>query len=593
MFLSSLVFLLGVCRRCVWLAMLGVLACPSWAQAVGADAGTGAVAVSAQQPLVNLRTHWQQAVLPASHGLSPDALLALPASQFSPGNSRSVPNLSAQQVLLLRTRVSFETVDKSQPQLWALEIPMARVDDVQVHHRFAGGAWRSARMGDRVPFKNWPFASNYPMLKFAQEGAQLDVLLEVRHAGRFTTPVWLQTDGVAHADQLKRNLYNGLVVGFMLASALLGLMAWRAFGNTAFVWVALQMTLFALGETAYHGHGDFLLWGDASPWWRDQSKFLSTMLILAVLIPTFAASAGLHFSERGLWLMCLAAGVLTAMVGFALPALLPAQLRVGAAMLLVLFVLGMAAWLCKRAFAQGERIAPWLLAAWILYTSCILLTAVDNSAYIEGLRAAHIAPLGYALGTVSLMYGLYASHRFGNTAAVHAGSAKALTDASTGLPNRAGFANELARHVLDLRQRRKSGAVLWLRLDGAEHLAQALGREAFEDTTVRLAAALADCLVGGETLARLADDTFVMVASEHNDSKSADQLATQVLARALAAFEPQHKVQCRVVWLPIPSGQSSPERITHVCERALARAPVGKRIIKLLPNGQPAPTTGV
>ena len=348
--------------------------------------------------------------------------------------------------------------------------------------------------------------------------------------------------------------------------------------------MALQLCFFALGELAYHGYGDLLLWRDASPWWREQSKFISTMLILSTMLPAFAACAGLRSTDPLAWWGCLALGALVLCMGFATPLWLPAEGRVVVGAVLSLLVLGAAAWLCRVVLVRRERLGPWLSLCLGLYATCIVLTALEVGAVIPGSSGSVIAPAGYALGTLLLVYGLFVSHRFGKIGPVPR-RASALVDAATGLPNREAFGNELARQILALRARGQIAALLWVRLAGTEEAAQQRGREAFEASVLRWGAALADCLQPGEPLARLDDATFAIIATGHSNAKSVDALAATVLARTLSSFEARDKVDCRVVLVPLPAGRSTVEGIAHLCERALKTAPLGKRILRLRSGG--------
>jgi GGDEF domain-containing protein len=554
---------------------------PAWAQIASAEPGK--VVTAANFDKVNLRTHWLETVLDASHGLGPDALFALPAAQFGPSPGKIARNLGLDKVLLIKAKLQLNPTGEAA----MLDIPMARLDSVRVHYRPEGGVWRSSHLGDHVPYKNWPFMNTHPSLPIVGAGASVDLLLEVRHAGRFTTPVWIKSDGVFRTERLQLGVYNGLIVGFMVAMAMVCVASWRAFGNSAFNWVAMQLLLYALGTLAYHGYGDMLIWGDANAWWRDQGKFVCSVLILAMLLPMFSAALGLRKSDRLLWILCQTAGVLTLCAAFVIPLLLAAQARVAAAAALSLCVLGAAAWLCALVVRRRERIGTWLSVCLAMYAFCIVMTAVDNVAYVELVDMATLAPVGYALGTLFVIYGLYTSHRFGNVVLAPHSGGDVRFDPSTGLPNRAGFADALAAQVLRLRFSHTVAVLLWVRLSGTQTLAQSQGRDAFEAALVKLCASLVGYLAPGETIARLEDDTLAILAGTRQDRESADLLSSQVLARCIAAFDERDQISVRMVVAPIPTVDSSMSGIAHLCERALKATPPSKHIIKLNSKGQP------
>ncbi len=550
---------------------------------VGQMSSAGVLTVPAALEKINLRPYWQETTLPAAHGLSVDALMALPADQFVRNAGQMVANLGHDKELLLRTRLQFEKTDP----VWTLEIPLARLDEVFVHYRFADNIWHTAHMGDRVPFKEWPFLNQHPAVQLNGIGNTVDVLLQVRHAGRFTGPVWVKSDIVFRNERLYHGLLNGLIMGFMMAMAVVCVASWRAFGNSAFNWVAVQLLMFAFAVATYQGYGDMFIWGDAYPNWRDQSKLISTMFLLAVMLPLFTTSLGMRATDNFSWGLSIFVGILVLVIGCAMSLMVPAQWRVTGAAVLSITVLSGAAWVCVTAVRRGERIGMWLSLCLGMYAFCIVATALDNLFPIEIVDITTVAPLGYAVGTLCLIYGLYRTHRFGKTVRTQDLGADRFVDALTGLPNREGFDKEFAHHILQLRALGNDAVFVLVRLAGVPELAEYIGREQFEEGVLTLGASLVSCLLPGETLARLNDTTFAIIASEHTDSASADQLASQVLARCLVAYSPGREVRSRVVILPIPSGGSLAESVLHKCESALLIAQPGKRIIKLHANGQP------
>ena len=546
-------------------------------------AKTSVVTIPAGTKKFNLRPVWGEKIVPVAQAMSADKIMALPADQFAPDADHIAASLGYDKELWLRTQLRFEDVGKD----WMLAIPMSRLDEVFVHFRFADNVWHTAHMGDKVPYTEWPFVNTNPAVKIMGPGNTLDVLIQVRHGGRFTAPVWIESDATFRFERLRYGVYNGLIIGFMIATALACVLAGRALGNRAFYWTALQSFLFALAIVAYQGYGDAFIWGDASPWWRDQSKLLVSLLVLASMLPMSASALSLHTRDRFLWRASHGASVLAVLAGLVICVYLPAQMRVPASAVVCLFVLTCVAWLCFNAVRHGERIANWACMGFGLYAVCVIATALDNIVSFRGLDMPTLAPFGYAVGTLLLIFGLMNNHRFGKTMRKQDIETNRLLDELTGLPNREGLDKEYAHQVLQLRSEHATAVFIMVRFARADELAQEQGRERFEDGIVSLSAALVGCMLPGETLARLDDATFAIIASEHNDSASADQLAAQILARCMVAQPSGKEVSARLVVLPIPAGGSLVETVLHKCESALLAAPTGKRIIKLHANGRP------
>ncbi len=105
----------------------------------------------------------------------------------------------------------------------------------------------------------------------------------------------------------------------------------------------------------------------------------------------------------------------------------------------------------------------------------------------------------------------------------------ALHDSLTGLPNRR-FLNEMAEQSMaDARRSKRRLALLYLDLDGFKHVNDTYGHAAGDALLVRIARNWRAQLRGGDVLARIGGDEFVVLMNHVRDRQEAAQLARRLL----------------------------------------------------------------
>ncbi|MBC9177178.1 bifunctional diguanylate cyclase/phosphodiesterase [Pseudoroseomonas ludipueritiae] len=106
----------------------------------------------------------------------------------------------------------------------------------------------------------------------------------------------------------------------------------------------------------------------------------------------------------------------------------------------------------------------------------------------------------------------------------------AYHDLLTGLPNRAGFNEAVARAGAA-----GALALLLLDLDDFKHVNEAFGHSAGDEVLRQVATRLSGCLAGRGMLARLGGDEFALLLSEERDVAEAEAIVTEMLAALEAA----------------------------------------------------------
>lgn len=106
----------------------------------------------------------------------------------------------------------------------------------------------------------------------------------------------------------------------------------------------------------------------------------------------------------------------------------------------------------------------------------------------------------------------------------------AFYDDLTGLPNRALLGEHIAQAIAGAKRRGDMLAVHFLDLDGFKDINDRLGHAAGDELLRQVAARLKATLRGGDTVARVGGDEFIVVQPEVEDRRYAGDLAQRILA---------------------------------------------------------------
>ena len=112
----------------------------------------------------------------------------------------------------------------------------------------------------------------------------------------------------------------------------------------------------------------------------------------------------------------------------------------------------------------------------------------------------------------------------------------ALTDALTGLPNRAAFFSQLQKAVAHAQRTHAAIALLYFDLDGFKQVNDSLGHAHGDGLLKETALRVGQCLRGEDVLARLGGDEFVVLLNAQDNEKRVEKVAARIL-RAVASIE--------------------------------------------------------
>ncbi|GGR13267.1 putative bifunctional diguanylate cyclase/phosphodiesterase [Deinococcus ruber] len=152
---------------------------------------------------------------------------------------------------------------------------------------------------------------------------------------------------------------------------------------------------------------------------------------------------------------------------------------------------------------------------------------------------------------------------------------QALHDYLTGLPNRAGFAEELQRALVYLRQDQQAFAVLFCDIDRFKAINDALGHSGGDEVLIELSRRLQAVTRPTDQIARLGGDEFAMLLHDVTDLP----MVSAVIARLEAAVQAPCSVAGHELYLNLSTGvllvnegYEQPEEIMRDVDLALYQA---------------------
>jgi len=158
----------------------------------------------------------------------------------------------------------------------------------------------------------------------------------------------------------------------------------------------------------------------------------------------------------------------------------------------------------------------------------------------------------------------------------HAATAHVAThDRLTGLPNRALLDDRIAQSIAHARRNEHWVGVLFIDLDGFKTVNDTLGHAAGDDLLVKFSRRLVEAVRGGDTVARIGGDEFVVVADDLQEWEHvrviADKLVRAV-AGPLGGRDGRRGISASVGVSLYPSDGDKPAALVHRADVAMYHA---------------------
>lgn len=420
--------------------------------------------------------------------------------------------------------------------VYVVQVPVSRVDHVQVWYREPGKPWRSAEAGDQVPLSRWPFVGQFPSFALGMSEEPLELIVTAANDAPLAAPVLIKTHATYLKGRLMQSNLSGLILGLGLMAAVVCVVAaatlrrrasWVLAGYAGWVFVVVLLV---------SGYG--AVWFTPEwPSFNDRSKHVAAVVLAGLLVAVVAEVLdGLEVWPALRWLGWGMLGI-GLVYGLAQALVLPGAWRpLGAILWAAACVL--VSWaLCLFSHWRGGRYVGLTASAVACTAAAFGLRYVDAS-LVSGLDLVSFASATLLFASVLMLrHALFARERYGRDVLGRA-AISANRDPLTALLSFSGL--QLAYEEALLRQQagRGSLAVMLFALPRVEQCGLDHGFVLTERGLVRFAAALHQVLGNGWRIGRLSKGRFAAVTTECADEKAVVQTATRVLTRCTRLNDP-------------------------------------------------------
>lgn len=429
----------------------------------------------------------------------------------------------------------------AEPAVYVVQVPISRVDEVQVWWREPGQPWHAARAGDRVPYSQWPFVNQLPAFPVLVGPQPVELMVAVANDGVLDVPVLLKSDSRHREDDVLQSNLLGLIMGMGLMGVIACAISALTFrGSASWVLVAYAAWAFVMVATI-SGYAGIWLTPDA-PEFNDGAKHFTGVVMAGLL----AAVTAEMLDQLEFWpvLRWLGAALLVLTIGYAvLQAFwLPHAWRPMGAVAWVGVCVLASLGLCTVSHLRGGRHVPMVASAVLCFAAVgVLSSAVALGAAPSGRlgidwRAVLSALMLFASAQV-LRHTLYQRERYGRDVLGRA-ALSIRRDPLTALLSYPGMQSAYD-HAL-LRQQAGHGpvAVILIALPALEQCSMDHGFELTERAVVRFAAALQQVLGRGWAIGRLSKTRFCALTNSGEGAMALVQTATRILSHTARVEEP-------------------------------------------------------
>lgn len=514
--------------------------------------------------------------LPLSQPLDPQAIWQQNQPITDLANARGLWCIYAGQ----RTVAKF-TLTSQKELISTLELPLVRIDRVDLFWRVPGNAWKHAQAGDTVALSQWPIVSQHPtfLMHFDATPGVLDVLVVMQNNGFGETTALLSSDRESRERRLLQASVAGLLIGASAMVLLVSILLFAVYQTSASAQLLAYCATATVGTILLTGFG--AIW--FTPEWpqlNDAAKPLaSTVASITMLM---AALAALDRSAVGSKLRLAVWAMVALLSAYALAqvVVLPYAWRLagGVATGVAVTVLGL--WVSIFSWRRGDRFAPWVMLAVVLFALCAAVVS-RGFAQVWGVDAFSVLMSVCLMAScLVLRHVLVLRERFGR-AVIGRAATHRFRDPLTALLSYEGFEREVEQ--LAVRQQSGGGKshILYFSLQALDNFKQEDGYVVWQRDLVRFAAVLQKVLGESWHIGRLTNSKFGAVCLEGRNKVKSEELLTMVLSNCARKIDTQgwiDRVGLRMVATGAALAGGAIEEILLALDKKLQDLPSGKRI---------------
>ncbi|MEE2731811.1 MAG: diguanylate cyclase [Pseudomonadota bacterium] len=403
--------------------------------------------------------------------------------------------------------------------LW-LEYGYPPVDSITVYATSGDGWAQIASTGDQSPWKTRQ--RHGPKYYFKLPPATTHVLVRLQTIGSLQYPFALYSEAGLDRSLLNEGVVDGMFFGALTIMIFYNLFVYLMARDPAYLYYVILLSAITLFKLAITGYGSMYFWKDDPAWVNSHIQPVSVGICLMFVV---------LFTRRMLNIKALSTRLDAAL-----------QFSCGVSALMV--VLGMAfssGWVVKFTSTWPSVVVLLVIAAGVLALvrnqsgsrifvaawGAGLIGAVLYSAQQQGWLPANeltvnSLKLGIVLNVVLLSFALASQiRRLRHEKETYKQEARqnyelALVDALTGVPNRRAFDERLEQEIERARRDNRSIALMMIDVDYFKNFNDAYGHQQGDDTLVRAALIMRNCLrrpsdslfrYGGEEFSVVLPDT--------------------------------------------------------------------------------------
>lgn len=440
--------------------------------------------------------------LPLSAPLNPDTIWQ---SSFESTGLRAPGDAGEWTVAAKQRTAAKFTLTTTEHSIYTVEVPLVRMDSVQLFWRYPGGAWKTEQAGDTVALSDWPVIGQFPtfVLHFEPQQLQVELILVMQNAGDASVAVMLHSDRESRERRLIQANAAGLLIGASMMVLLINGLLFLLYRHKAAMYLLLYCACVTFGSALITGYAS--IWFTPNwPVFNDASKPFIASLICASMVCAGQAALDRPLLGRGWRLLGYWMAITMALIALLQLMVFPNAWRLATSALTAVLATGTLLVLSLRNWLLGDRYAYWVACASVLFALCAVVVG-RGSLFIAGmdLFAAGMV-LSLVGSSLMLRHVLVMRERFGLAVQGRAEVTRFL-DPLTALLSYEGF--ERAVDALAVRQHGRM-QLLYFSLTELDNFRYADGYVVWQRDLVRFAALLQKALGEGWQIARLSNSKF-------------------------------------------------------------------------------------